>query len=78
MSFSPDDVAKEIQKYIPDFVLDYDVDPVRQSIAESWPNSIDPSCAVEEWGFSPAYDLEAMTIDMLEKVALKTKVQEEA
>ena len=75
MSFCPEDVAKEIQKYIPDFVLDYDVDPVRQSIAESWPNSIDPSCAVEEWEFSPVYDLEAMTADMLEKVALKLKLR---
>lgn len=75
MSFCPEDMAKEIKKYIPDFVLDYDVDPVRQSIAESWPNSIDPSCAVEEWGFSPVYDLEAMTADMLEKVALKLKLR---
>ncbi len=46
--------------------MDYDVDPVRQSIAESWPNSLDVSCAQEEWGFSPKYDLDVMTKDMLE------------
>lgn len=54
--------------------MDYDVDPVRQSIAESWPNSLDVSCAQEEWGFSPKYDLDVMTKDMLEK--LKEKLVE--
>jgi hypothetical protein len=52
----------------------YDVDPERQAIAESWPNSIDATCAAQEWGFAPRYDLGAMTSDMLEKIALKFKV----
>lgn len=71
MSFAPEQVAESIKKHMPDFVMEYDVDPVRQAIAESWPNSIDASCAAAEWNFSPRYDLEAMTSDMLEKVALR-------
>lgn len=45
----------------PDFEMDYAVDPVRQSIADSWPNSLDISCAQKEWGFQPRYDLDKMT-----------------
>ena len=43
MSFEPEEIAQKIKKHIPDFELSYEVDPVRQSIAESWPNSIDAS-----------------------------------
>jgi nucleoside-diphosphate-sugar epimerase len=68
MSFDPELIATEIKKHIPDFVLTYDVDPIRQKIADSWPNSMDDSCARSEWGWSPSYDLAAMTIDMLEKL----------
>ncbi|WP_077213026.1 L-threonine 3-dehydrogenase [Bacillus dakarensis] len=68
MSVTPGDFAKEIQKHLPHFVMDYNVDPVRQRIADSWPNSIDAAAAKSEWGFKPAYDLENMTIDMLEKL----------
>ena len=46
--------------------MDYDVDPVRQAIAESWPNKMDDSCAKAEWGWSPEYDLDKMTEDMLQ------------
>ncbi|GAI09897.1 unnamed protein product, partial [marine sediment metagenome] len=52
----------------------YDVDPVRQAIADSWPNSIDDSNAREEWGWKPEYDLVAMTKDMLEKLSDKLKI----
>ncbi|WP_044022495.1 L-threonine 3-dehydrogenase [Bacillus sp. SG-1] len=68
MSIEPEMVAAEIRKHIPDFKLDYDVDPVRQGIADSWPNSIDASAASEEWGFKAEYDLARMTEDMLEKL----------
>ncbi|WP_456272979.1 L-threonine 3-dehydrogenase [Bacillus sp. AK031] len=68
MSIEPEMVAAEIRKHIPDFELNYDVDPVRQGIAESWPNSIDASAASEEWGFKAEYDLARMTEDMLEKL----------
>jgi nucleoside-diphosphate-sugar epimerase len=71
MSFAPEDVAAAIRKHIPDFEMDYNVDPVRQKIAESWPNSIDSSAAKAEWGFKAEYDLEKMTADMLEKLREK-------
>ncbi|CAM3725946.1 L-threonine 3-dehydrogenase [Cytobacillus oceanisediminis] len=71
MSFEPEQIAAEIRKHIPNFEISYDVDPVRQAIADSWPNSIDSSAAKEEWGFKAEYDLAKMTADMLDK--LKTK-----
>jgi len=71
MNFDPDEIANEIKKHIPDFKFGYNVDPVRQSIAESWPNSIDPSCAINEWGFKFEYDLAKMTKDMLLKLSTK-------
>ena len=73
MSFEPEQIAAEIRKHIPTFEMDYNVDPVRQAIADSWPNSIDSKCAKVEWGFKAEYNLEKMTIDMLEK--LKVKLQ---
>ena len=71
MSFDPEDIAASIRKEIPEFKLNYDVDPVRQAIANSWPDSLDDRAAREEWGWSPKYDLDAMTRDMLEKIAKK-------
>jgi nucleoside-diphosphate-sugar epimerase len=71
MSFSPEEIAAEIAKHIPGFEISYEVDPVRQRIAESWPNSIDATAAKEEWGFKYEYDLAKMTVDMLEKLKLK-------
>ncbi|MFO7616678.1 MAG: L-threonine 3-dehydrogenase [Bacteroidales bacterium] len=65
MSFDPEIIAAEIRKHVPGFVMDYQVDPVRQCIADSWPNRMDDSCAREEWGWDPKYDLGAMTEDML-------------
>lgn len=71
MSFEPEQIAASIKKIIPTFTLDYDVDPVRQAIADSWPDSIDATAAKVEWGFKYQYDLDAMTKDMLEKLAAK-------
>lgn len=71
MSFEPGQIAAEIKKHIPEFRMDYNVDPVRQAIADSWPDSIDPSCAVAEWGFKAEYDLASMTTDMLSKLREK-------
>jgi nucleoside-diphosphate-sugar epimerase len=73
MSFDPEEIAASIAKYIPGFKLSYDVDPARQKIAESWPNSIDASAAKEEWGFKFEYDLDKMTKDMIDK--LRSKLQ---
>lgn len=73
MSFAPEDIYAEIKKHIPGFVMDYDVDPVRQAIADSWPNSLDDSAAREEWGWDPKYDLAKMTEDMLNVLTDKLK-----
>ena len=70
-SFNPEQLADEIKKYIPDFEINYDVDPMRQAIADSWPNQLDDSAAREDWGWSPDYNLEAMTKDMIEKLKIK-------
>ncbi|MBN2724206.1 MAG: L-threonine 3-dehydrogenase [Deltaproteobacteria bacterium] len=69
MSVSPEDIAAEIRKSIPEFTLSYDIDPIRQSIADSWPDSMDDRSAREEWGWNPVYDLSSMTLDMLEKLS---------
>ncbi|MFD2762437.1 L-threonine 3-dehydrogenase [Lentibacillus juripiscarius] len=71
VSAAPEDFEKAIQKHIPDFTLDYDVDPVRQRIAESWPDNLDSTAAAKEWGFQAEYDLDKMTADMLEKLCTK-------
>ena len=61
----------EIRKRIPNFQMTYRIDPIKQGIAESWPNSLDDSCAREEWGWKPQWDLSAMTDDMLEAIRKK-------
>jgi nucleoside-diphosphate-sugar epimerase len=71
MSFDPEGIAASIRKVIPEFELFYEVDPARQAIADSWPDSLDCSAAKEEWGFAPRYDLDAMTRDMLQRVPKK-------
>lgn len=68
MNFTPAQLAVEIKKHLPDFEIDYEVDPVRQGIADTWPDSLDDTCAREEWGWKPRYDIESMTKDMLEKL----------
>ncbi len=65
MSVTPARLADEIRKHVPDFEIDYEVDPVRQAIADSWPDAVDDSAAREEWGWRPRYDLASMTRDML-------------
>ncbi|TDL63009.1 L-threonine 3-dehydrogenase [Rhodococcus qingshengii] len=74
MSFDPEGIANEIKKHIPNFELMYNVDPVRQKIADSWPNSIDAIAAEEEWGFKFEYDLAKMTEDMISKLTNKLKM----
>jgi nucleoside-diphosphate-sugar epimerase len=71
MSISPEDLAAEIRKHVPGFAIDYQVDPVRQSIADSWPRSLDDSAAREDWGFAPRFDLATMTADMLARLGEK-------
>lgn len=68
---TPAELAKAIRCHIPSFVIDYQVDPVRQAIADSWPRSIDDSAARDEWDWSPHYDLHAMTADMLQTLSTR-------
>ena len=65
MSFDPETIYNEIRKHIPEFEMTYDVDPLKESIAESWPDLMDDTCAREEWGWRHEYDLPRMTADML-------------
>ncbi|MFI3315634.1 MAG: NAD-dependent epimerase/dehydratase family protein [Rikenellaceae bacterium] len=71
MSFTPEILFTEIKKHIPELEITYNVDSVKQSIADSWPNSLDDTCAREEWGWSPAWNLETTTKDMLAVIAKK-------
>ena len=65
MSFDPEILRAKIQEYYPDFKMRYEVDPVRQAIADSWPDKMDDSCARAEWGWAPTYGLDEMTRDMI-------------
>lgn len=71
MSFDPEMIYAEVKKLVPDFQMEYQIDELRQNIANSWPNSLDDTCAREEWGWKPKYDLTSMSQDMIEKLKLK-------
>jgi nucleoside-diphosphate-sugar epimerase len=75
MSFDPEMLAAEIKKHIPEFEMSYEVDPVRQAIANSWPNSLDDSAAREEWGWEPEFNLASMTKDMLDNLSTKLNIK---
>ena len=71
MSFTPSELAAAIRKRLPGFEIDYDIDPLRQSIADSWPDKLDDTIAREEWGWLPRYDLDSVVDDMLENLGAK-------
>lgn len=71
MSFAPEEIFAAIKKYRPAFEMEYNVDPLKQSIANSWPNSLDDSAARTEWDWKPSFDLDTMTQDMLEKLSAR-------
>lgn len=73
MSFDPEEIFNAIKRYKPDFEMEYDVDPLKQGIADSWPDSLDDSCARAEWDWNPQYNLDAMTVDMLKNLEAKLK-----
>jgi len=73
MQLTPVRIAASIREHIPGFEIEYEVDPVRQAIADSWPRHIDDSAARDEWDWEPAYDLAAMTADMLENLERKLR-----
>ena len=76
MSATPAMVAAEIQRHAPGFEVDFEVDPVRQAIADGSPDSLDDSAARAEWGWPPRYDLPAMTTDMLDKLKARSRPAE--
>ena len=71
MSFDPEEIYATIKKYVHNSEMVYEVDPLKQSIADSWPDSMDDTCAREEWDWKPQFDLDAMTMDMLEMLKAK-------
>lgn len=71
MSFDPEMIYQAICKHVPGFEMTYDVCALKQGIADSWPNSLDDSCARNEWGWKPKFDLDSMTVDMLEQLKKK-------
>jgi nucleoside-diphosphate-sugar epimerase len=76
MSFTPDQLAAEIRKHLPDFTISYQIDPVRQTIADSWPKHMDDNAARAEWGWRHSYDFAAMVEDMLAQIAVKLTKQQ--
>ena len=73
MSFDPDEIFQAIKRHKPNFEMEYDVDMLKQGIADSWPDCLDDSCARAEWDWKPQYDLESMTVDMLKNLEAKLK-----
>jgi len=74
MSLAPEMIGAQIRKEIPSFTMDYQIDPLKQAIADSWPNSMDDSAARQDWGWKPDYNLKSMTKDMIEKLLRKLKM----
>ncbi len=68
VSFTPEILATEIRKHIPDFKLTYTENDPRQQIANGWPRSIDDSYAAKDWGWKPEFDLSKLTSDMLKNL----------
>ncbi len=75
MSFEPEQIFGKIREYIPSLQVRYEVDPVRQAIATSWPDSMDDSCARAEWDWKPSFDMDSMTVDMIKNLRIKLGVK---
>jgi nucleoside-diphosphate-sugar epimerase len=78
MSFDPEIIYNKIKEYIPSFKMEYEADPLRQAIADSWPNSLDDSCARNEWDWKPEYDLDGMTRHMIAHLREKFGIEKPA
>jgi len=74
MQLTPRGLAEVIAHQVPGFRMSYQVDPVRQGIADSWPRRLDDSAARREWGWAPSFDVEAMVVDMLENLRSRAPV----
>ena len=71
VSFTPSEIAEAVAARVEGFEMDYEIDPMRQAIADSWPDSLDDTAAREEWGWTPSYDLDSMSDDMLKNLKIK-------
>ena len=71
VSFTPSEIAEAVAARVEGFEMDYKIDPMRQAIADSWPDSLDDTAAREEWGWAPSYDLDSMSDDMLKNLKIK-------
>lgn len=71
MSFDPEIISAKIKEHVPGFEMEYELDPLRQEIADSWPDSLDDTCAREEWDWKPEFGLDEMTVDMLKNLRVK-------
>ena len=71
VSFTPSEIAEAVAARVEGFEMDYEIDPMRQAIADSWPDSLDDTAAREEWGRTPSYDLDSMSDDMLKNLKIK-------
>ena len=71
MSFAPETIFAEIKKHYPNFEMEFQPEPIKQGIADSWPDCMDDSCARNEWGWNPQYDLAKMTVDMIDNLKKK-------
>ena len=71
VSFTPSEIAEAVAARVEGFEMDYKIDPMRQAIADSWPDSLDDTAAREEWGWTPSYDLDSMSDDMLKNLKIK-------
>jgi len=72
INFTPEELVNQIKKLYPNFICTYNPDPIKQKIAESWPQSIDDKIARREWGWEYEYNLNKMTKTMI--VGLKEKL----
>ena len=71
VSFTPSEIAEAVAARVEGFEMDYKIAPMRQAIADSWPDSLDDTAAREEWGWTPSYDLDSMSDDMLKNLKIK-------
>ena len=75
MSFDPEIIYAKIREYMPEFTMTYELDPLRQAIADSWPDSLDDTCARDEWDWKPEFDLDTMTRDMIKNLRIKFGIE---
>ncbi|OPY88081.1 MAG: putative epimerase/dehydratase [Syntrophus sp. PtaU1.Bin208] len=71
LNFTPEELAAQIRMSLPEFFISYEIDPLRQAIADSWPRHMDDTAARTEWGWAPSCDFSATVADMLDKLAIK-------